>query len=126
VILAAVGIILPILPTTPFLLLAAYLYARSSNRFYNWLLSNRWFGEYIRNYREGKGIPLIHKIISILLLWLTIVYSVWFVVSLLWVKLMLIGIAGGVTIHLVRVKTFKPEKPVKDYLGLYDLEKEQD
>ena len=89
VILAAAGIILPILPTTPFLLLAAYFYGRSSNRFYNWLLTNRWFGEYIRNYREGRGIPLKHKIITILLLWLTIVYTVWLVVSLLWVKLIL-------------------------------------
>ncbi len=117
VILAAVGIILPILPTTPFLLLAAYFYARSSKRFYNWLLTNRWFGEYIRNYREGRGIPLKHKIITILLLWLTIIYAVWFVMDVLWLKLVLIGIATGVTIHLVRVKTYKPEKQPEEYLA---------
>ena len=51
------GIFLPILPTTPFLLISAALYARSSTRFYNWLINNRIFGQYIKNYREGKGIP---------------------------------------------------------------------
>ena len=54
-ILGIIGIILPILPTTPFLLLAAGCYARSSERFYNWLLNNRILGSYIRNYREGKA-----------------------------------------------------------------------
>jgi len=126
VVLAGVGIILPVLPTTPFLLLAAFFYARSSERFYNWLLTNRWFGEYIRNYREGRGIPLIHKIVTILLLWMTIVYAAWFVIGVLWLKLVLVGIAAGVTIHLVRVKTYKPENQAADYPPQYDLEGEQD
>ena len=56
--LAVLGLFLPVLPTTPFLLLAAVCYARSSERFYHWLVTNRWFGAYIRNYREGRGIPL--------------------------------------------------------------------
>ncbi len=56
--LAVVGIFVPILPTTPFLLLAAVCYARSSQRFLAWLLTNRWFGSYIKNYREGRGIPV--------------------------------------------------------------------
>jgi uncharacterized protein len=126
VILAAVGIILPVLPTTPFLLLAAYFYARSSKKFYNWLLTNRWFGEYIRNYREGRGMPLNHKIISILLLWLTIIYAAWFVVDILWLKMILVGIAAGVTFHLVRVKTYKPENHAAESTRRYDLEGEQD
>ena len=54
-----IGIFLPILPTTPFLLLAAACYARSSKRFYNWLMNNKWFGNYIKNYNEGRGVPLI-------------------------------------------------------------------
>ena len=62
--LGIIGIFLPLLPTTPFLLLAAACYARSSKRFYNWLLNNKWFGNYIKNYRERKGIPLQIKIIS--------------------------------------------------------------
>ena len=107
--LGILGMFLPVLPTTPFLLLAAICYARSSKRFYHWLMTNPWCGKYIRNYREGKGIPLKQKVLTILLLWLTIGYAVWFVVTLWWVKIILFGIAIGVTIHLMRIKTFKPE-----------------
>ena len=107
--LGVIGIFVPLLPTTVFLLLAAYCYARSSQKFYDWLLNNRWFGEYIRNYREGRGIPLKQKIFSISLLWLTIGYSVLFVVSLWWVRLILLVIAIGVTIHLMVLKTYNPE-----------------
>jgi len=60
-----IGIFLPILPTTPFLLLAAVCYARSSQRFYNWLMNNKWFGNYIKNYYGGRGVPLKFKILSI-------------------------------------------------------------
>jgi len=56
--LGILGIFVPILPTTPFLLLAAACYSRSSQRFYDWLLNNKYFGNYIRNYLEKKGIPL--------------------------------------------------------------------
>ena len=66
--LAVLGLFLPVLPTTPLLLLAAVCYARSSERFYHWLMTNRWFGAYIRNYREGRGIPLWHKVLAISLL----------------------------------------------------------
>jgi uncharacterized membrane protein YbaN (DUF454 family) len=106
--LGVLGMFLPVLPTTPFLLLAAICYTRSSKRFYQWLVTNRWCGEYIRNYREGRGIPLKQKVLTILLLWLTICYTALFVVSLWWVKLILLGIAVGVTIHLIKIKTFKP------------------
>jgi uncharacterized protein len=108
--LAAVGMVLPVLPTTPFLLLAAVCYARSSRRFYDWLLTNRWFGEYIRNYREGRGIALRHKVVALSLLWLTIGYAAVFAVSLWPVKVVLVGIAAGVTIHLLRTKTYRPER----------------
>ena len=80
VVLGVLGMFLPVLPTTPFLLLAAICYARSSKRFYNWLMTNRWCGAYIRNYREGRGIPLKQKVLTILLLWLTIGYAAWFVI----------------------------------------------
>ena len=107
--LGILGIFLPVLPTTPFLLLAVICYARSSKRLYNRLITNRWCGQYIRNYREGKGIPLKQKVLTILLLWLMIGYAAGFVVTLWWVKIILFGIAIGVTIHLIRIKTFKPE-----------------
>lgn len=109
VILALIGILLPILPTTPFLLLAAVCYARSSDRFYDWLMNNAIFGTYIRNYREGRGIPLKQKVITIGLLWLSIGYAAWQVAPQWWLKLVLVGIAAGVTLHLVRTKTWRPE-----------------
>ena len=108
VVLGMIGVFLPVLPTTPFLLLAAVCYARSSRRFYHWLLTNRWCGEYVRNYREGRGISLKQKIITATLLWLTIIYSVWFVVSQSWIKVILLGIAVAVTIHLIKIRTFRP------------------
>jgi hypothetical protein len=108
-VLGVVGMFLPVLPTTPFLLLAAYCYARSSQRFYDWLLTNRWFGEYIRNYREGRGIPLKQKVLTIVLLWVTIAYAAGFVLPQWWLRLILVGIASGVTIHLIQTKTYKAE-----------------
>ena len=107
--LGIIGIFIPVLPTTPFLLLAAILYSNSSERFLNWLYNNPLCGEYIRNYREGKGMPLKQKIITIFLLWLTIGASAIFFVNALWVKVLLFGIASGVTIHLVRIKTYQPD-----------------
>ena len=101
------GIFIPVLPTTPFLLLSAALYAKNSTRFYNWLINNRIFGQYIKNYREGKGIPLRLKIITITLLWITIGCSAVFAVDILWVRIMLVIIAAGVTTHVVRIKPKK-------------------
>jgi uncharacterized membrane protein YbaN (DUF454 family) len=107
--LGVLGMFLPVLPTTPFLLLAAVCYGRSSEKFYHWLMTNRWFGEYIRNYREGRGIPLKQKVLTISLLWLTIGSTAWLAISQWWVRWILLGIAVGVTIHLVKVKTYKPK-----------------
>ena len=103
--LGVLGIFVPVLPTTPFLLLAAICYARSSVRLYHWLLNNRWFGEYIKNYREGRGLPLRLKILTILTLWLTIGFTALFAVSALWGRFILLVITAGVTIHLVMIKT---------------------
>ena len=105
--LGVLGIFVPVLPTTPFLLLAAICYARSSERFYHWLLNNRWFGAYIKNYREGRGIPLREKTLALIALWLTIGFTTLTVVSVWWGQLILLGVAVGVTIHLVKTKTFK-------------------
>jgi len=101
-----IGIFIPILPTTPFLLLAAACYARSSTRFYNWLINNKLIGTYIKNYREGKGVPLKVKVFTILLLWITILFSVFFILLISWIKIILIIIAIGVTIHILTIKTY--------------------
>ena len=105
--LGIIGIFLPVLPTTPFLLLAAACYGRSSQRLYGWLLYNKWFGKYIRNYLQRKGIPLKLKIWTISLLWLAIGTSAIFAVELLVVRVVLVIIAICVTVHLLYVPTLK-------------------
>ncbi len=111
--LGTLGIVLPLLPTTPFLLLAAYCYAKSSKRFYTWLITNRYFGEYLRNYREKKGVPLRIKIYTLALLWLTISFSAFYVVSLIWIRIALFVIATGVTVHVLSIKTLHKSKTGK-------------
>ncbi|MCD8080176.1 MAG: YbaN family protein [Bacteroides sp.] len=105
--LGVLGIFLPLLPTTPFLLLTAALYFRGSPRLYDWLMNHKYFGPYIRNFREHKAIPLRAKILSVSLLWLTICYSIFFVISLWWVKILLAGIAIGVTCHILSFRTLR-------------------
>ncbi len=98
------GIFIPLLPTTVFLLMAAWCYARSSHRFYDWLHHNKIFGKYLKNYREGRGITVSSKVTSIAVLWGGILYSMYVVPSLI-VRLILAAIAIGVTIHIVLIPT---------------------
>ena len=109
VILGIIGIFIPVLPTTPFLLLAAACYARSSERFYNGLLSNRIFGNYIRNYREGKGVPVKVKMITILFLWSAIIFSITIASSDTIIRIVLIIIAVLVTVHVALIGKRKNE-----------------
>ena len=104
-ILGIIGIFIPLLPTTPFLLLAAACYIRGSKKFYNWLIKNKWLGEYIKNYQEGRGVPLNVKIITIIVLWLTIMISIIIFVSNFIIQIILFFIAIGVTIHILTIKT---------------------
>ncbi len=106
---AAIGIVLPLLPTTPLLLLAVACYCRSSERLYTWLISNKWFGEYIRNYREGKGIPLKTKIVAVTVLWITISISVVFLLPVLILQVLLLAIAIVVSVHILRLPTHRKE-----------------
>ena len=105
--LGLLGIILPLLPTTPLLLLAAYCYARGSKRMHKWLLNHKWFGKYIRNYMEGKGIPLRSKIIAIVFIWITISFTTLFLIKILWLRIILFTIAITVSVYLIRFKTLK-------------------
>jgi len=106
-ILGLIGIFLPLLPTTPFLLLTAALYFRGSPRLYQWLLNHKYFGTYIRNFRENKAIPLRAKIYSLLLMWSTILYCIFFLIPLTGVKILMFLIAAGVTWHILSFKTLK-------------------
>ena len=106
--LGIIGIFVPLLPTVPFLLLTASCYVRSSDRLYHWLLSHRYFGRIITDYRENKVIPLPAKITSLVLLWASISLSAFLFVSKTWVKILLLVIAIGVTIHILSYKSHKP------------------
>ena len=108
--LGIIGIILPLVPTTPFLLLAAACYARSSEKYYNWLLNHRWFGEYLRNYQAGRGIPMRVKVSMLLVLWTSMILTATFVVDIPWVRILLLAIAAAVTVHMCYLPTFRPEK----------------
>jgi len=112
--LGAIGIVLPILPTTPFLLAAAACYYKSSEKMHRWLLNNKWFGEYIRNYTEGKGLPMKTKIAALSLLWITIVFSTVFMLDrllpaqlVLPMQLIMVAVAVVVSIHILRLPTVK-------------------
>jgi len=103
----AVGIFLPLLPTTPFLLLAAACFVRSSERRYQWLMSHRILGPYIRNYREHGAVSRHAKIVTLGLLWGTMSLTAFVFIHSLAVRGILLVIAVGVTIHILRMKTVR-------------------
>ena len=105
--LGIAGIFLPLLPTTPFLLLAAACYVRSSPRLYRWLMNHRWTGEYIRDYREKRGLPLRTKILTVLILWATVGWSA-YRVSNPWLLALLIAVAVVIPIVIWRLPTRRP------------------
>lgn len=106
-ILGAVGVFVPLLPTTPFWLLTCWFYIRSSEKLYNRVMSNRHFGPYIRNYMVDKAIPLRSKIISVAVMWLSAIFTSLFLVDILWVKILLILISIGVSWHILSFPTKK-------------------
>ncbi|MFC1671403.1 YbaN family protein [Spirochaetota bacterium] len=122
--LGFIGIFVPLLPTTPFLLLAAYCTIKSSKRFHNWIITNRLFGSYINNYRNGKEMTVTAKVITNLLLWLSMSYSIIFVAENTILRVVLFLIAAGVSVHIIRLKTYKEKIALPDKAELLqDCEK---
>lgn len=99
--LGVLGIFLPLLPTTPFLLLASACFARGSTRMHNWLRTNRVFGKYLRDYENGKGIPLRGKVWILVFMWTSMAYSIWRV-GTPWIGVMIAMTGLGVTVYLIR------------------------
>jgi uncharacterized membrane protein YbaN (DUF454 family) len=111
VVLGIVGIFLPLLPTTPFLLLAAYLFVRSSKSLYRWILTNRITGNYIRNYIHYRAINPWIKVLTLVILWGTISYSIYLTIGSLWIQILLTVIAIGVSIHVINLRNMKKGMP---------------
>ncbi|KIZ37824.1 MULTISPECIES: YbaN family protein [Stutzerimonas stutzeri subgroup] len=104
VVLGFVGIFLPVLPTTPFLLLAAACFVRSSQRFYDWLVGHPRLGPWFRDYLEGNGIPLKGKVYAIATMWISIGISCW-LVPLMWARIGMLLSATLVTLYILRQRT---------------------
>jgi len=103
--LGLVGIPLPLLPTTPFLLVAAACYLRGSRRMHNWMMMNRYFGAYLKDYMEGNGLAIRTKIVAVSVLWGVIVFSAVFATEITIIRVGLLAVAVGVTIHLLTLET---------------------
>ena len=111
VVLGTVGIFLPIFPTTPFMLLAAACYARSSPRFYNWLLNNRLFGPTIHDWRQHRKISRKAKWTASSLIVMTLGISIIFVVDNPYLRLLMILIGLGVVTFLLRIPSREYQSP---------------
>lgn len=102
--LGLIGVFIPVLPTTPFLLLTAFFYLRSSRRLYIWLTSHRLFGSYINDYMQHRAVRRKAKISALVFLWLTLLVSM-LVVPLIQIRIVLAVVGIAVTIHLLTLKT---------------------
>jgi uncharacterized membrane protein YbaN (DUF454 family) len=106
--LGIIGIMIPVLPTTPFLLLASFCYLRSSKRLYHWMLNNRVFGSYVYNYLTYRAIKRSVKVVSLMLLWITLAVSI-ALVSNIYLRIFLVAVGIGVSIHVLSLKTLRKE-----------------
>ncbi len=106
--LGIIGAFLPLLPTTPFILLSAALFAKSSDKMHSWLYNHRIFGEILRDFNENKTIPLYAKVISLFMMWMSILFTIFIIANgKLWLQILLAVIALGVSIHILSYKTKK-------------------
>ena len=105
--IGVIGIFLPILPTTIFLILASACFIKSSPQANEWLRNHKILGLYIKNYQDKSGLTIKSKILNIAFLWIMISASAIFFTELWYIRLILFSIAVGVTIHLLMVKTKK-------------------
>lgn len=105
--IGVIGIFLPVLPTTIFLILASACFIKSSPKANEWLRNHKVLGMYIKNYQDKTGLSIKAKIFNIIFLWLMILLSVFYFTNEFYIRIILILIAVGVTIHLLMIKTVK-------------------
>lgn len=108
--LAFAGAFVPVMPTTPFLLLAVYCFSKSDPRMNRWLRQNRRFGRYLRDYESGRGIPAAVKISTLVTMWSTMAFTAVVLTDETWLKAILLTVGLLVTVHIVRIKTSSDEK----------------
>lgn len=104
-ILGAIGIFVPLLPTTPFWLLTCWFYVRSSETLYNKVMQNRYFGPYIRDFVEDKAIPIRSKVISVGVIWVSAILTSVFLIEQWWIIACLLLISAGVSYHIISYPT---------------------
>jgi uncharacterized membrane protein YbaN (DUF454 family) len=113
VVLGFIGVFIPGMPTTTFLLVSAWCFYRSSERAHTWLLENRLLGPYVRDFLSGKGMPVRSKVIAISIMWLTCGSSAVFFVPVLWAKVLVLSCAVIGTIVVVRVRPRAPAQALR-------------
>ena len=114
IVAGVIGLFLPLVPTVPLLLLAAACFARSSERFHRWLVEHDHLGPLVRDYLQGGGIPLRAKVTAIGMVWVSVPISAFFFVSILWVRVMLMVIATGITLYLLSLPSLPSNQPPSD------------
>lgn len=107
--LGAFGVAVPVLPTTPFLLIALACYLRSSQRLYDWLMHHRLFGTYLYNYITYRAVPRLTKIFALIILWVGLITSI-LLVDILFVRLILLAVGIVVSLHILLLKTLEKAK----------------
>ncbi len=113
-VIGIIGIAVPVLPTTPFLLLAAACYLRGSKRMYDWMMTNRVFGKYLRDYHEGRGVSWRVKASATAFLWIVILTTAIFFTDKLWLRLVLVVVAVAVSAHIVMIRPKASNCPGKE------------
>ncbi|MYH67428.1 MAG: DUF454 domain-containing protein [Dehalococcoidia bacterium] len=106
--IGALGVVLPLLPHTIFFLLAAACYARGSERAHTWLMTNRLFGRYLRDYSERRGATPGTKAVTISMLWIGLALSAWLLApSPVWLNAILAAVGVGVTTYVLCLNTLR-------------------
>lgn len=98
--LGVIGVLLPIIPTGPFVIVAALCFLESSPRFYRWLSNHNVLGFYVRSYLEGRGLPENTKLLTIGMLWVMMLTTALFIVDIEWLSTVLLLIAVAVSAYI--------------------------
>ena len=113
-VLGTIGIFLPVLPTTPFLLLSLACYIKSSKKLHGFVLSNKYLAPYVKDYVSGKGIPIKAKKKAIFFIWITIGFSVVFIIDRIILRIMLLTIAIIVSTYIWTRDTFEDNRGIEN------------